>query len=199
MIDDISQFTGVVLFFFLLSLILIGLPTVALKLVLSLCIKHAEPNARRMIAGRSLAAALISGLLAICVYFAMTISKGVVPLWGGHWVPGEVGAGLTLAILVLGLDIWIWRRARTANSLFRAALWLGGSNIWIIWALGLMWLWESLELSDPCVYASEMEQIGIDSDACSSTPRAYWARHPELWDTALKAARHGNCPDCEAD
>jgi hypothetical protein len=191
MIDDISQFFGIVFFFFLFSLILIGLPTVALKLILSLCIKHTEPKARRMIAGRSLAAALVSDFLAICTYFAMTMSKGVVPLWGGHWMPGEVGAGLILAILVLGLDIWIWRRARTANSPFRAAIWLCGSNIWLIWTFTLMWAFGSYELSRPCYdYPGQLETLGVDVYDCAADARSYWAQHPDLWESARDAAGH---------
>ncbi|WP_374378062.1 hypothetical protein [Dongia sp.] len=191
MIDDISQFFEIVFLFFIFSLFLIGIPTVILKLILSLFIQQTDPRSRRMIAGRSLAAALISGLIAIGVYFAVTMGKGVVPLSRGHWIPGELGAGLTLIILVFGLDIWIWVKARVDNSFARTAIWLGGSNIWIVWAFVVMSAYGSYELSRPCYdYPGQVEALGVDAYACAADARSYWALHPELWESARDAAGH---------
>jgi hypothetical protein len=192
MIDDVFQFLDIVFIFFIFSLVLIGLPTLVLKLVLSFVIRQTEPKSRRAVVGRSLSAALASGLLAICAYFAVAaVNGGIVPLWRGHWIPGEIVAEMTLVVLVPGLDIWIWRRARTNNSSLRSTAWLMGSNIWLIWAFALMWSYGSYELSRPCYdYPGQMEALGIDADACAADARSYWALHPELWESARDAAGH---------
>ncbi len=191
MIDDISDFFYIVILFFIFSLILIGLPTVVLKSILSSFIQPSEPGSRRKIVGRSLSAALVAGLLAIGVYFAMAMVCGVVPLWHGHWIPSEIGAGLTLVVLVFGLDIWIWRGARGNNSFLRATIWLGGSNVWLLWTFSLMWAFGSYELSRPCYdYPGQVEALGVDIYACSADARSYWALHPELWEGAREAAGH---------
>lgn len=184
-VDNISQFFDTVFLFFLMAMILVGLPAVILKLVSSLFIMQAAPRSRRTLVGRSLTAGLASGLLAIMVYFAFSSTGNFLPFLAGQLLAGEIYAGLTMLVVMTIADYLSWRAMRVSTGLRRVTeglIWLGGSNIWIVWALCLMWTFGSFELARPCYdnYA-RAESAGVDVDACTGDARSYWALHPDLW------------------
>lgn len=186
------------LMFFLPALIVVGLPSVILKLTMAPFMKSLLPDEQRKLRNRSICTAAVIGLLTIAAYVACGKLVSDVPFVLGAFTPSEVVAAIILVTLVVALDLAFWRLASARSGPIREGLlWLIGSNIWIAWAFCLMWFWGTLQLSDPCIaYPGALDAVGIDADACADDARGYWSKHSDLWETALSAARHANCPDC---
>ncbi|MBL8709387.1 MAG: hypothetical protein JNL25_09345 [Rhodospirillaceae bacterium] len=164
---------------YLAAIIIVGIPAFILKLVVVRSLGQGPEFSEKRLLKRSISVCLLAGFATtLAIIFSGRLTS---PLWIPGVMPREAIAVATILLATIAAEAVVWYDRSVPAGLrtgTATAKWLLGSNLWLLWAIFLMFHFGSSNLETSCLFLDEIG-AAADGQKCFAGPRNYWLAHPE--------------------